>query len=180
MDDSLTNIDLIYDYTFQVLISGKSEIFKTKTFLSCWQYLETLNSIRFKLCLFLSWGSQKSTKTFSIESPHQVIVHCSRVSIQIYQKSNSVKEGVVKGGVASDVSAQHKSFEISTTNGQTVRPLYLQELNLRFYTSMSPSQEYFSFVHLGVVTEDKQSCSFKENCCKNGCTPQNSCVSMDL
>ena len=59
-----------------------------------------------------------------------------------------------------------------------VRPLYLQELNLRFYTSMSPSQEYFRFVHLGVVT--KQNCSFKENCCKNGCTPQNSWVWKDL
>ena len=61
-----------------------------------------------------------------------------------------------------------------------VRPLYLQELNLRFYTSMSPSWEYFSFVHLGVVTVNKQSCSFKENCCKNGCTQQHSWVWMDL
>ena len=61
-----------------------------------------------------------------------------------------------------------------------VRPLYLQELNLRFYTSMSPSQEYFSFVHLGVVTFNKQSCSLKKNCCKNGCTPQNSWVWIDL
>ena len=54
-----------------------------------------------------------------------------------------------------------------------VRPLYLQELNLSFYTFLSPSQEYFSFVHLGVATVNKQSCSFKENCCKNGCTQQN-------
>ena len=45
-----------------------------------------------------------------------------------------------------------------------VRPLYLQELNLRFYTSLSPSQEYFSFVHLGVTVVNKQIWSFKENC----------------
>ena len=40
-----------------------------KRFSNCKQYLVILNSFRFKLCLFLSRGSQESTKTFSIESP---------------------------------------------------------------------------------------------------------------
>ena len=47
---------------------------------------------------------------------------------------------------------QHKTSRLRMVTG---RPLYLQELNLRFYTFLSPSQEYFSFVHLGVVTGSK-------------------------
>ena len=74
---------------------------------------------------------------------------------------------------------QHRTSSLRSQQ-QMVRPLYLQELNLRFYTSLSPSQQYFSFVHLGLVTDNKQSCSFKENCCKNGCTEENSWVSKDL
>ena len=40
--------------------------------------------------------------------------------LKFTKKSISVKGGVVRGGVVSDVSAQNKSFEISTTNGQTL------------------------------------------------------------
>ena len=94
-------------------------VFCHMMFLSCRQYLTLLNISRFNICLSLSRRSQKSTKTFSIESP-RVVVHCSRASTQIYQKSISVKGGVVKGGVVSDVSAQKKSFDFSIINGQTV------------------------------------------------------------
>ena len=67
---------------------------------------------------------------------------------------------------------QHKTSRLRSQQSMVI-PLYLQELNLRFYTFLLPSQEYSILVHLDVVNVNKQSCSFKENCCKNGCTQQN-------
>ena len=68
---------------------------------------------------------------------------------------------------------QHKTSRLRSQQPM-VRPLYLQERNLRFYTSLLPSQEYFSFVHLGVVNVNKQSCSFKKSCCRKRLHPTES------
>ena len=138
-------------YAFQNLIPKISELFKTKTFLSCWQYLEILNIIRFKLCLFSLEGITRINKDFfNRVAPIGLLYTVVWFQFKFTKNPFLSKEELSKGELSR--MCQHNTSRLRSQQPM-VRSLYLQELNLRFYTSMSPSRAYFSFVHLGVVSK---------------------------